>query len=336
MKSALLGLVVLGFSVSVAASARAEDQEPRTEFHLLLKDMLKERQTVRSGEVRIRGNKIESSDGVKKFEGDVRATYLFDAAASSYRYELVTQANLIIDGPAKKYDVKFWCCLNPQYYATIGNIPEGNFSNSLMLHPPSRDAGRQLEGIEDRRPFDPLASGLGGYFESLRGDTAEGVSLGMQSKQVESYQRTGSTATIGLLDETARHTLVVDLELRAPLKLTSRSLSDPSVFTNTAKWKRIGGVVVPTEFKTRMVVTPEEGGGAFDHELRFEWLRINERFDPEEFKYRAFKDPPLGGEVFDARGAAVRYLGVLKDGGEVVKDVRDNPVPRPPRFPPRP
>lgn len=349
MKSAVLGLVILGFNVSAGASVRAEDQEPRAKFHLLIKDMLKERQKVRSGEVRIRGNKSGWENGVKSSEGDVRATYYFDAAASSYRYEQIAQADLVLNHvsdqvvskpgtQAKRFDVRSWCCLNPLYYATTGDIPESKpYSvESLTLLPPAHDAERK-DNDADRGPFDPLASGLSGYFESLRGETAGNVYQGMQSRVVESYQLDGSTATIRLRDNTAKDTLVVDLDLLAPLKLTSQSLLDTGAFTSTAKWKRVGDVVIPTEFTIRWGVTTEDGELACGREFQFAWSRINEPFQPEEFEFRAFRDLPVNVlSVFDDRGPAVRYLGTLTEGGEIVIDARDIPEPKPPRFRPKP
>jgi hypothetical protein len=334
MKSAVLGLVMLGFSVSAGASARAEEKEPQAKFHLLLNEMLKERQKVRSGEVWIRGNRSGWKNGVKEFEGAVGATYLFDARASSYRYELVTQVNM----EGKKSDLRFWYCLNPQYCAKTSDRPGSgrHVVSQLTLSSPARDAERRMDDAADRGPFDPLASGLSGYFESGRGETAANVYQGMLSKRVESYKLNGSTATINLIGETAKDTLVVDLELRAPLKLTSRSLLDPSVFTNTAKWKRIGGVVVPTEFTTRVAASAKDDDLMNGLDLRFEWSRINEPFEPEEFEFRAFKDGPVGIEVFDDRGRSVRYMGILKKDGEIVKDAKDIPELNGPRFPPRP
>ena len=94
--------------------------------------------------------------------------------------------------------------------------------------------------------------------------------------------------------------------------------------------------MVPTEFTTRAAVTTKDGEQAYGQELRFEWSRINEPFKPEEFEYRAFKDVPLGISVFDDRGPAPRHLGELTEGGEIVRDARDNPGPNPPRFRPKP
>ncbi len=94
MKSAVLGLVLLGFSVSAGASARAEDQEPRAKFHLLIKDMLKERQKVRSGEVRIRGIRSGWENGVKS-SGRRRPGHLMTSMPrpALSRYEQIAQAD---------------------------------------------------------------------------------------------------------------------------------------------------------------------------------------------------------------------------------------------------